>query len=92
MAILGFNLVYGFLAPRVNAIVQSRTAAERGTAQALFLLVFGLVPIGQVVLGWVAVRVGTSTTIAGAGVALVAVALVSLVSATDLRAYSVREE
>ena len=92
VAIFGFNFVYGFLAPRVNAIVQSRTEAERGTAQALFLLVFGLVPIGQVVLGWVAVRVGTSTTIAGAGVALVAVAFVSLISAADLRAYSMHEE
>lgn len=92
VAIFGFNFVYGFLAPRVNAIVQSRTEAERGTAQALFLLVFGLVPIGQVVLGWVAVRVSTSTTIAGAGVALVAVAFVSLISAADLRAYSMHEE
>ena len=92
LAIFGFNFVYGFLAPRVNAIVQSRTEAERGTAQALFLLVFGLVPIGQVVLGWLAVRVGTVTTIAGAGAAVMSVALVSLLLAGGLRGYSVREE
>lgn len=87
--LFGFNFAYGFLAPRVNAIVVSRAGAERGTAQALFLLVFGLVPLGQVALGWVALRIGVgpATVIAGLGVA--AVALISMFTSQGLRNYVV---
>lgn len=85
--LFGFNFAYGFLAPRVNAIVVSRAGAERGTAQALFLLVFGLVPLGQVALGWVALRIGVGPATVGAGLAVAAVALISLLTSQGLRNY-----
>lgn len=85
--LFGFNLAYGFLAPRVNAIVVSRAGAERGTAQALFLLVFGLVPLGQLALGWVALQVGAGPATVGVGLAVVAVALVSMLTSEGLRNY-----
>lgn len=91
VALFGFNFVYGFLAPRVNAMVQSRADAERGTAQALFLVVFGLVPIGQVMLGWAALEVGAGPATVVAGLVLMAVSALTLVGARGLRNYVVSE-
>lgn len=87
--LFGFNFAYGFLAPRVNAIVVSRAGAERGTAQALFLLVFGLVPLGQLALGWLALRIGAGSATVIAGVTVAAVALISTFTADGLRNYVV---
>jgi MFS family permease len=91
LALFAFNFVYGFLAPRVNAIVQSRADAERGTAQALFLVVFGLVPIGQVALGRGALEFGAGPATVVAGLIVVAVAVLTLATASGLRNYVVRE-
>lgn len=85
-ALLAFNLLHGFLSPRVNALVQRRVAAGRGTAQALFLLVFGLVPVGQVALGWLALRVGTVQAASSFAVAFSLAALL-LLGAKGLRTY-----
>ena len=53
--LFGFNLLHGLLSPRVNAIVQRRMGArDRGTGPALFLLAFGVVPLGLVETGGLA--------------------------------------
>jgi MFS family permease len=55
MFLMVFNFLHGLLSPRVNTIVQLYVPTSlRGTIQSLFLFVFGLVPIGQILLGGLA--------------------------------------
>lgn len=88
--LLCFNFLHGVLSPRVNAIVQRR-AAERGTAQALFLLVFGLVPVGQIALGGLATTLGAPTATLWFAAGFTFAAALTLVGARDLRAYIVND-
>ena len=86
--LFGFNLVHGLLSPRVNAIVQRRMGArDRGTGQALFLLVFGLVPVGQVTLGALAVRIGVVPATTAFGVVFTLVIALLIAVAGPLRRY-----
>lgn len=88
--LFGFNLLHGLLSPRVNAIVQRRMGArDRGTGQALFLLVFGLVPLGQVALGALAVRVGVVPATTAFGVVFTLVIALLIAVAGPLRRYNV---
>lgn len=87
LTLFGFNLAHGFLSPRVNATVQRRMESERGTGQALFLLTFGLVPLGQIVLGWLAVRMGVVTATTVFGALFIVITLAVLVGARELREY-----
>lgn len=86
--LLGFNFLHGLLSPRVNAIVQRRITVERGTAQALFLLVFGMVPVGQILLGAIAASIGTAQATLWFGLAFTLSTLIVLISARSLREYS----
>ncbi|HQV68890.1 MAG TPA: MFS transporter [Thermoflexales bacterium] len=55
IALMIFNFLHGLLSPRVNAIVQLYAPPlSRGKIQSLFLFVFGLVPVGQILIGWIA--------------------------------------
>lgn len=87
-AVFAFNLLHGLLSPRVNAIVQRRTDRGRGMAQSIFLLVFGFVPLGQLLLGWLAVRLGPVAATASFALAFTALAGCVLVVARTLRLYS----
>ncbi|MFA5594794.1 MAG: MFS transporter [Trueperaceae bacterium] len=88
--LFGFNLLHGLLSPRVNAIVQRRMGArDRGTGQALFLLVFGLVPLGQVALGALAVRAGVVPATTAFGVVFTLVIALLIAVAGPLRRYNV---
>lgn len=88
VAIFAFNLLHGLLSPRVNAIVQQRTASGRGMAQSIFLLVFGFVPLGQLLLGWLAVRLGPVAATAFFALAFTTLAGGVLVFGRSLRVYS----
>ncbi len=88
-SLLVFGLLHGFLSPRVYAIVQRRSGEGRGTAQSLFLVVFGLVPIGQIVLGWLAIRVGVVPATTSFALTFLTVAILLLTGARALRAYTV---
>lgn len=92
LMLLGFNLFHGLLSPRVNAMVQRRIAAERGTAQSLFLLVFGLVPLGQIALGWLTERVGPVIATSWFALGFTTIALLLLSSASTLRSYTVIQD
>lgn len=53
--LMTFNFLHGLLSPRVNTIVQLYAPPLlRGRIQSLFLFVFGLVPVGQIIIGWIA--------------------------------------
>lgn len=59
-----FNFLHGLLSPRVNTIVQLYVMPSlRGRVQSLFLFTFGLVPIGQVALGYMADLLNPQTAI-----------------------------
>lgn len=52
LALLLMNLLHGVLSPRANAVIQTYVPEHmRGRVQSMFLLVFGLVPFGQFILG-----------------------------------------
>lgn len=88
VALFLFSFVHGLLSPKVNAIVHSRALEERGTAQALFLLVFGFVPLGQLLYGWAAVRFGPVLATTAASLGFTLLALVALLLAPALRRYT----
>lgn len=70
-----FNVLHGLLSPRVNAIVQQHVPeAQRGASQALFLVVFGFVPLGQLAIGALATSVGAVTATAVSAVLFVVIA------------------
>lgn len=83
-----FNFLHGLLSPRVNAIVQRRMQeSERGTGQALFLLIFGLVPLGQIALGWLSVRSGLIAATASFGMVFTLAIVALTLGARALRTY-----
>jgi MFS family permease len=64
-----FSLLYGVISPRINTIVQSYVQPNlRGRIQSLFLFIFGLVPVGQIIIGWFAETISTQLAITLAGV------------------------
>lgn len=81
MCLFVFNVLHGLLSPRVNAIVQQHVPeAQRGASQALFLVVFGFVPLGQFAIGALATSMGAVSATAAS-------AMVFAVIATGLYAY-----
>lgn len=82
-----FGTLHGFLSPRVHTIVQRRSGKGSGTAQSLFLVVFGIVPIGQLVLGYLAVRMGVVAASTAFAMSFLAVAILLLATARGLRKY-----
>ena len=56
--------MYGIVSPRLNTIVQLYIQPHmRGRIQSLFMFVFGLVPVGQIFVGWLAEWIGTQTAV-----------------------------
>lgn len=87
VALLLFGLIHGFISPQANAIVQRVVApAQASRIQSLFLLMFGLVPIGQIAVGWLAEVWGLATTIQATALGFTLLAVIALGVARELRA------
>ncbi len=81
-----FNFLHGFLSPRVNTIVQLHAPPLlRGTVQSLFLLVFGLVPLGQILLGWLSTLIPPSRAVLLSSVLFTIFAVTTLIVAQKFR-------
>lgn len=92
MFLMVFNFLHGLLSPRVNTIVQLYVPTLlRGKIQSSFLFVFGLVPIGQILLGWLASLISPQIATLFFSGSFTILAVFTLATAQKLRSIAFKE-
>lgn len=87
-ALATFGVLHGLLSSHVHAIVQRLTpAAAASRMQGLFMFVFGLVPIGQLLVGAIADRIGLQVAVAALALSFTICALLITLVAAQVRAF-----